>query len=63
MKFPFPVVSDGRQIAADSWITLQSETAKFLLPVSVPEGDYDIFCRSIAINAENNVEEQKYANT
>lgn len=63
VKFPFPVVSDGRQIAADSWITLQSETAKFLLPVSVPEGDYDIFCRSIAINAENNVEEQKYANT
>lgn len=43
VKFPFPVVSDGRQIAADSWITLQSDTAKFLLPVSVPEGDYDIF--------------------
>ena len=63
VKFPFPVVSDGRQIAADSWITLQSETAKFLLPVSVPEGDYDISCRSIAINAENNVAEQKYANT
>ena len=63
VKFPFPVVSDGRQIAADSWVTLQSETAKFLLPVSVPEGDYDIFCRSIAINAENNVAEQKYANT
>ena len=63
VKFPFPVVSDGRQIAADRWITLQSETAKFLLPVSVPEGDYDILCRSIAINAENNVEEQKYANT
>ena len=63
VKFPFPVVSDGRQIAADSWITLQSETAKFLLPVSVPEGDYNISYRSIAINAEKNITEQEYANT
>ena len=63
VKFPFPVVSDGRQIAADSWITILSESAEFLLPVSVPEGDYNISYRSIAINAENNVAEQKYANT
>ena len=63
VRFPFPVVSDGRQIAADSWITILSESAEFLLPVSVPEGDYNIFYRSIAINAENNVAEQEYANT
>ena len=52
VRFPFPVVSDGRQIAADSWITILSESAEFLLPVSVPEGDYNISYRSIAINAE-----------
>ena len=63
VRFPFPVVSDGRQIAADSWITILSESAEFLLPVSVPEGDYNIFYRSIAINAENNTTEQEYANT
>ena len=63
VKFPFPVVSDGRQIAADSWITILSESAEFLLPVSVPEGDYDISYRSIAINAEKNTTEQEYANT
>ena len=63
VKFPFPVVLDGRQIAADSWITILSESAEFLLPVSVPEGDYNIFYRSIAINAENNTTEQEYANT
>ena len=38
VKFPFPVVLDGRQIAADSWITILSESPEFLLPVSVPEG-------------------------
>ena len=63
VRFPFPVVSDGRQIAADSWITILSESAEFLLPVSVPEGDYDISYRSIAINAEKNTTEQEYANT
>ena len=63
VRFPFPVVSDGRQIAADSWITILSESAEFLLPVSVPEGDYNIFYRSIAINVENNTTEQEYANT
>ena len=63
VRFPFPVVSDGRQIAADSWITILSESAEFLLPVSVPEGDYDISYRLIAINAEKNTTEQEYANT
>ena len=63
VKFPFPVVLDGRQIAADSWITILSESAEFLLPVSVPEGDYDISYRLIAINAEKNTTEQEYANT
>lgn len=63
VRFPFPVVSDGRQIAADSWITILSESAEFLLPVSVPEGDYNISYRSIAINAEKNTTEQEYANT
>lgn len=63
VKFPFPVVLDGRQIAADSWITILSESAEFLLPVSVPEGDYNISYRSIAINAEKNTTEQEYANT
>ena len=63
VRFPFPVVSDGRQIAADSWITILSESAEFLLPVSVPEGDYNISYRSIAINAEKNITEQEYANT
>ena len=42
VKFPFPVVSDGRQIAADSWITILSESAEFLLTVSVPEGDSNL---------------------
>ena len=63
VRFPFPVVLDGRQIAADSWITILSESAEFLLPVSVPEGDYNISYRSIAINAEKNTTEQEYANT
>lgn len=63
VKFPFPVILNGRQIEADQWITLKSETVDFLLPVSVLEGDYDITYRSISINAENNTTEQNYANT
>lgn len=63
VQFPFPVIADGKKIEAKSWITLNSEQAGFVLPVSVPEGDYDITYRSISINAEKSTNEQGYANT
>ena len=50
VSFPFEVCrEDGSKIAADTWIKLEPGT-KFVLPVTVPEGEYEIRFRSLAKN-------------
>lgn len=62
VSFPFPVQFDGKTISKDTWITLNKESVTFQIPVSVPERDYEISFRSIAINAGVTLETEKSAN-
>ncbi len=62
VKFPFPVVYDGNTIEANQWITLRKKEVAFLLPVSVKEGNYNIYYRSIAYNATDESLQERKAN-
>ncbi len=50
-KFPFEVYKGNTLCPANSWISLESETESFYLPIGVKEGDYTVCFRSIAKNA------------
>ena len=50
VNFPFEVcLADGSKISADTWIKLEPDKV-FVLPVTVPEGEYKIRFRSVAKN-------------
>ncbi|MED3575074.1 DUF5704 domain-containing protein [Cytobacillus praedii] len=66
VKFPFDVYSETKQAfySKETWINVpvDMETANFFMPVWVPEGQYTIKFRSIAINAPADLPEEHHAN-
>lgn len=59
VRFPFDVfIEEGEFVSADTWIELKPKT-KFVLPVTVPEGEYDVEFRAVASNfAGDSVDDQ-----
>ena len=54
VRFPFDVFDEeGKPISAGTWVEVKPET-RFLLPVTVPEGEYDVEFRAVASNYEEN---------
>lgn len=66
VKFPFDVYSETKKAfyPKGSWINVPVglETPTFFLPVWVPEGEYTVRFRSIAINAPADLPEEHHAN-
>ncbi|MGN0243119.1 MAG: DUF5704 domain-containing protein [Lachnospiraceae bacterium] len=65
IQFPFDVYIGTKCYQAFSWISLQEDTTVFYLPTWVKEGKYQLKCRAIAQNAEENhsiAQEEEYAN-
>ena len=58
VKFPFDVYTGtstgGTFVPAGHWVILSNEDAQFYLPTWVPEGQYTVQYRSLAINASAN---------
>jgi hypothetical protein len=66
VSFPFDVYSEDKTTfyPANTWINVEIPklTESFYLPVWVPEGEYTIKYRSVAINAPENSGEEHHAN-
>lgn len=54
VSFPFDVYQGRRFYKKGTWITVDSSTVTFFLPIWVSEGHYQIACRSISISAYDN---------
>lgn len=52
VRFPFEVYDGAVRIAAETWIDLPAEQKRLYLPVGVHEGDYRVFFRTVAKNAD-----------
>lgn len=66
VKFPFDVYSETKAAfyPKETWINvpIDLEDVNFFLPVWVPEGEYTVKYRSIAINAPSDLPEEHHAN-
>lgn len=61
IKFPFDVFNEENElISAGTWIELRLNT-KFILPVTVLEGEYSVEFRSVASNYDENREDNQNA--
>lgn len=61
VKFPFDVEIEGERIKAEQWIEIRKEEV-FYLPTDVSEGKYMIEFRAIAVNGEEELPSEEYAN-
>lgn len=63
VKFPFDVYSETKQAfyPSNQWIKIPTtlETAEFFLPTWVPEGEYEVKFRSVAINSPSSMPEEQ----
>lgn len=66
VQFPFDVYTETKQgfYPKNTWIRvpIHQETVKFFLPVWVPEGQYTVKFRTVAINAPALLPEEHHAN-
>jgi len=66
VKFPFDVYTETKQgfYPKETWITVPTpiETVNFFLPVWVPEGQYTVDYRTVAINAPALLPQEHHAN-
>ncbi|WP_455718426.1 DUF5704 domain-containing protein [Anaerosporobacter sp.] len=62
VKFPFDVYTQNKYVAADTWITINSDDTTYYLPTWVNEGKYTIEFRVPAINSANSDNSEMYAN-
>lgn len=57
VKFPFDVLDkESKNISAGTWVEFEEDT-KFVLPVTVSEGEYDVEFRAVASNYDESIAE------
>lgn len=57
VRFPFDVINEeNRLISADTWIEIKPDT-KFVLPVTVAEGEYNVEFRAVAYNYDEDADD------
>ncbi len=64
MKIPFEIIYKGKKICSGTWFDIELGTVRFIIPVGVKEGKYDIKIRNYGLNyatvsnIENHVQSQ-----
>ncbi len=52
LKVPFEIFYNGKRIEADTWFSVKLGEIRFMIPIGVKEGKYDIKLRNYSLNFE-----------
>ena len=52
LKLPFEIIYEGKKIAPNTWFDVKLGTIRFIIPVGVNEGKYEIKVRNFGLNYE-----------